>query len=223
MGAKLDVTRIDFWIFDLDNTLYPAENNLFSQIDKRMGGFISKKFDLSLDEARALQKKYFHTHGTTLKGLMTEHDVFPQDYLDYIHDINFDVLQKNNALKAALNSLNGVKIVYTNASHDYARKVMEKIGIEDVFRDVFDIESAEFNPKPDPKSYHKLVRDLGVDPKKSIMVEDIARNLVPASDMGMKTVWIPTGHRWSAEGAGPQHIDHTVPDLTEWLKSLGKH
>lgn len=100
---------------------------------------------------------------------------------------------------------------------------MEKIGIEDIFSDIFDIESAEFNPKPDPESYHKLVRDLGVNPKKSIMVEDIARNLVPASDMGMKTVWIPTGHRWSAEGAGPQHIDHTVPDLTEWLKSLGKH
>lgn len=221
MDSKLDAGQIEYWIFDLDNTLYPAENNLFSQIDKRMGSFISQAFDLSHNEARSLQKKYFHEHGTTLKGLMIEHNIQPQDYLDYVHDINFDVLQRDNALNEAIKNLNGVKIIYTNASRDYALKVMEKIGIETIFNDVFDIESAEFNPKPDPKSYSKLVRDLGIDPEKSVMVEDIARNLIPASKMGMKTVWVPTGHKWSAEGAGPEHIDYTEPDLVEWLQSLG--
>ncbi len=222
MVAKLDTSLIDFWIFDLDNTLYPAKNNLFSQIDKRMGGFISQAFNLPLDEARKLQKKYYHEHGTTLRGLMTEHDIKPQDYLNYIHEINFDVLQRDNALNEALKNLNGVKIIYTNASYDYALKVMERIGIDGMFSDIFDIKSAEYYPKPDPQSYHKMVRELDVDPKKSVMVEDIARNLVPASEMGMKTVWVPTGHKWSEEGAGPEHIDYTAPDLVEWLKSLGK-
>lgn len=218
--TKLDTSLIEYWIFDLDNTLYPAENNLFSQVDKRMGGFISRTFDLSLDEARKLQKKYYHAHGTTLRGLMTEHNIKPQDYLDYVHNINFDVLQKNELLNAALMNLNGVKIIYTNASRDYALKVMERLGLAGIFSDIFDIESADFCPKPDPQSYHKMVRDLGVDPKKSVMVEDIARNLVPASEMGMKTVWVPTGHKWA--GAGPEHIDYTASDLTGWLKSLGK-
>lgn len=220
MAVKMDTSLIEYWIFDLDNTLYPAENNLFSQIDKRMGRYISKRFDLSLEDARKLQKKYFHDYGTTLRGLMTEHDIPPQDYLDYIHNINFDVLQKDNALNEALRCLKGTKIIYTNASRDYALKVMEKLGMEHIFSDIFDIEAAEFRPKPDRQSYDKLVRDLGVDPKKSVMVEDIARNLVPASDMGMKTVWVPTGHKWSAEGAGPEHIDHTAPDLLEWLRGV---
>lgn len=220
--TRFDTSHIEYWIFDLDNTLYPAGNNLFSQIDKRMGRFISQVLDLPLAEARALQKEYFHAHGTTLRGLMTEHDVPPQDFLDYVHDINFDVLNKDTALISALENLNGVKIIYTNASCKYAMKVMKKIGIENIFSDIFAIESAGYIPKPDAQSYHKMIRHMGVDPKKSVMVEDIARNLVPASKMGMKTVWVPTGDKWSGEGADPEHIDHTAQDLTEWLKSLGK-
>lgn len=220
--SKLDKSLIKYWIFDLDNTLYPANINLFPQIDERMGSFISQTFDMSINDAKRLQKKYFHTYGTTLRGLMTEHDVPPQDFLTYVHDVDFDVLQVDNALIETISRLEGVKIIYTNASRDYAVKVLKKIGLEDIFSNIFDIESAGFNPKPDPQSYHKLVHEMGVDPEKSVMVEDIARNLVPASDMGMKTVWVPTGHQWSAEGAGPEHIDHTAPDLVEWLNSLLK-
>ncbi|PCI34068.1 MAG: pyrimidine 5'-nucleotidase [Alphaproteobacteria bacterium] len=216
----LDKSSIEYWVFDLDNTLYPSENNLFSQIDKRMGNFISRQFDLPLGEAKALQKKYFQTYGTTLRGLMTEHDIPPQDFLTYVHDIDFDVLDRNDALRQAINSLDGVKVIYTNASRDYAEKVMEKIGIAGLFEDIFDITSAGYIPKPDPRSYHKMIREMNIDPSRSVMVEDIARNLVPASDMGMKTVWVPTGHEWSGAGASAEHIDFTAPDLVAWLKSL---
>jgi len=218
--ALLGSQLIEYWIFDLDNTLYPAENNLFSQVDKRMGEFISQAFDLPLDKAKALQKKYFRSYGTTLRGLMTEHDIPPQDFLTYVHDIDFDVLRKNHNLNEAIKDLNGRKIIYTNASRDYALEVVERIGLKGVFHEVFDIASAGFRPKPDPQSYHKMVRDMGVDPEKSVMVEDIARNLVPASEMGMKTVWVPTGQDWSSDGHSPEHIDYTAPDLAEWLKSL---
>jgi len=219
---NLDPDKIEYWIFDLDNTLYPAEINLFSQVDRRMGEFISMRFDLTLEAAKSLQKTYFQTHGTTLRGLMTEHDIPPQDFLDYVHDINLDVLAENSLLNRTLKKLKGTKIVYTNASKDYALKVMAKIGLKDIFEDIFDIHSANFLPKPHPPSYHKMVRDMKVDPSKSVMVEDIARNLVPASEMGMKTVWVPTDERWSGDGRQDQHIDYTAPNLTEWLVSLVK-
>jgi len=209
--------HIEHWIFDLDNTLYPAENNLFSQVDSRMGKFISHRFDVPLAAAKKLQKQYFRTYGTTLRGLMTEHAIPPQDFLTYVHDIDFDILQEDNSLNAALHGLKGEKIIYTNASRDYALKVLKKIGLEGVFKNIFDIHSAEFRPKPDPAGYHKMVRDFGINPQKAVMVEDIARNLVPASDMGMKTVWVPTDQHWSADGHSSGHINYTVPNLAAWL------
>ena len=218
----LDIEQVDYWVFDLDNTLYPAENNLFSQVDKRMGEFIAQRFSLAPDAAKRLQKTYFRKYGTTLRGLMTEHDVLPEDFLNYVHDIDFNVLEENNVLKTALNSLEGRKIIYTNASCDYAQKVVEKIGLGGIFDGIFDIKSADFAPKPEADSYQKMVRLMDVDPKKSVMVEDIARNLIPASNMGMTTVWVPTGEIWSKDGHSAEHIDHTAPDLTEWLKSLVK-
>ena len=216
----LHADKIEYWIFDLDNTLYPSEINLFSQVDKRMGEFISKRFDLSLEAAKSLQKKYFQVYGTTLRGLMTEHDMPPQDFMDYVHDINLDVLQENTRLNWAIKKLKGTKIVYTNASRDYAMKVIAKIGLKDIIEDIFDIHSANFLPKPHPESYHRMVREMAVDPEKSVMVEDIARNLVPASEMGMKTVWVPTGKKWSGDGGQQEHIDYTAPNLTAWLESL---
>ncbi|MCF8474906.1 MAG: pyrimidine 5'-nucleotidase [Emcibacter sp.] len=218
----IELNKTDYWIFDLDNTLYPAENNLFSQVDRRMGLFISEKFNLPYDAAKNLQKQYFMTYGTTLKGLMMEHNIPPHDFLDYVHDINFDVLQKNDDLIKSIKKLRGTKFIYTNASRDYTMKVVDKIGLEGIFEDIFDIKSAEFNPKPDPESYHKMVSDMGIDPKCAVMVEDIARNLIPASKMGMKTVWVETDHKWSSEGLEHKFIDYKVPNLADWLKNLVK-
>ncbi len=215
----LNMTKIDHWIFDLDNTLYPAENNLFAQVDRRMGEFISREFDLDLDAAKLLQKKYFHTYGTTLRGLMSEHDIAPERFLDYVHDIDFEVLQVDHVLNEAIRKLKGGKVIYTNASREYALRVMDRLGQLGLFSDIFDIKAADYLPKPTPESYHKMVRDLGLDPARAVMVEDIARNLVPASRMGMKTVWLRTDHRWSAADRQAAHIDHTVSDLADWLES----
>ncbi len=218
---------IEHWIFDLDNTLYPAQNNLFSQVDRRMGEFISERFGLPFEAARARQKKYFKTYGTTLRGLMTEDNVAPEDFLSFVHDIDFDVLKENKALNEAIGRLQGDKIIYTNASRDYAVKVLDKLGLSGVFREIFDINSARFKPKPDPASYLKMIDDLGINPEKSVMIEDMARNLVPARDMGMKTVWVRpahdySGHKDSGGGYGLDHIDYTASNLAEWLKRTVK-
>jgi len=219
---KPDMTQINSWIFDLDNTLYSAENKLFSQVDQRMGDFISQKLGVPLAEAKALQKKYFHTYGTTLRGLMTVHDILPDAFLSYVHDVDFTVLSRNDDLVQAIKGLDGVKIIYTNATRDYALKVLDKIGLGDLFRDIYDIESANYRPKPHADSYHKMVRDMGVDPQRSAMVEDIALNLVPARDMGMKTIWVPIGPDGSLGAVDPAYIDFTVTNLAQWLKTLVK-
>ncbi|VAV89849.1 hypothetical protein MNBD_ALPHA02-1849 [hydrothermal vent metagenome] len=184
-----------------------------------MGAFIARRFGLSLEAARNLQKSYFRTYGTTLRGLMTEHDIPPQDFLEYVHDIDFGVLSPDVRLKAVLENLSGRKFIYTNASRAYADKVVAKIGLDGIFEDIFDIESANYLPKPHEQSYHRMVEDMGLDPKKTVMVEDMAQNLAPASKMGMTTVWVPTGQKWTATGHRPEYIDHTAPDLTEWLES----
>lgn len=215
----LNLKEIDHWVFDLDNTLYPAKNNLFAQVDRRMGQFISQEFKLSFDEAKVLQKHYFRTYGTTLRGLMTEHDIRPEDFLSFVHDIDFGVLQVDHQLNDALGQLKGRKIIYTNASQDYAQKVMEKLELQDHFSDIFDIKSADYMPKPTKVSYQKMVDELKLNPSRSVMVEDIARNLVPASEMGMKTVWVKTDQHWSGDGRQDKYIDHTVTDLANWLES----
>lgn len=220
VNFSFDINHIEAWIFDLDNTLYPSENKLFHQVDRRMGEFIAQRLEISIEAARLMQKSYFREHGTTLRGLMSEQDVAPQDYLDFIHDINFDLLEPNPVLKEALRSLKGKKIIYTNASLDYAEKVLTYLGLQDLFSDIFDIEAADYLPKPEPGGYQKIVSRHGLVPSRCVMVEDMARNLVPAHDMGMKTVWLDTDEKWSSEGKKDSHIDYIAPDLTLWLKSL---
>jgi len=217
-----DLTNIKYWVFDLDNTLYPAEINLFSQVDRKMGEFIADYFSLPYEEAKAIQKKYFREHGTTLRGLMTEHQVTPDDFLSYVHDIDFSILQKDNLLAEALTNLPGKKVVYTNASADYAGKVMNMLGIDHIFEGIFDIHLADYNPKPDPSSYVKMIDHLGVDPSQAIMAEDIAKNLIPARDMGMQTLWVQNDLDWSKDGSQDLDFDHVVTDLAAWLTEVAK-
>ncbi|WP_321397112.1 pyrimidine 5'-nucleotidase [Emcibacter sp.] len=216
----LDISQLEHWVFDLDNTLYPAANNLFAQVDRRMGEFIAGRFNLEKEEARALQKYFFKTHGTTLRGLMSEHDVSPDEFLDFVHDVDFSGLQPDPELARALRALPGEKFIYTNADTPYAEKVLERLGIGDVFDVIFDIRQAGFSPKPDRDSFRKMIEHTGLNAGKSVMVEDIARNLAPAREMGMKTVWVPTDQAWSREGMDSDHIDYTVEDLTGWLSAL---
>ncbi|HAT36737.1 MAG TPA: pyrimidine 5'-nucleotidase, partial [Rhodospirillaceae bacterium] len=212
----------DHWIFDLDNTLYPPGCNLFYQVDIRMRAFIAEYFDIDEDEAFKLQKRYFRDYGTTLNGLMKNHDMEPDAFLDYVHDIDVSVIDPNPTMERALSKLPGRKLVYTNGSVAHAERIMARLGISHHFDDVFDIVAAEFLPKPDITAYHALVAKHDIEPTCSVMVEDVARNLEPAKALGMATVLIETDHRWSEDADGTDYVDHRVEDLTEWLDELVK-
>lgn len=185
-----------------------------------MGEFVARHMELDFEAARRLQKKYFAKYGTTLRGLMSEQQINPRDYLDFVHDIDFSVLEEDPGMAQCLHRLEGEKYIYTNGSHDYAEKILKHLGLEGIFSAVFDIEAAGYLPKPEKDGYHKMVKTYTLEPARSVMVEDMARNLIPASEMGMKTVWIPTEDEWSAEDKSEAHIDYIVPDLTAWLKTL---
>ncbi|MGQ9365586.1 pyrimidine 5'-nucleotidase [Azospirillum sp. ST 5-10] len=215
---------VEVWIFDLDNTLYPASCNLFAQVDRRIGTFIAERFGIPFEEARTMQKRFFREHGTTLRGLMVEHDVDPVPFLDYVHAIDITPVPPSPRLDRALDRLKGRKIVYTNGSVRHAANVTERLGISRHFDAVFDIVEAGYVPKPDPRPYRDLVARHGIDPARACMVEDIARNLAPAHAMGMTTVWVKTEADWARPDRGGvgtgDHIDHEVEDLVDWLERV---
>lgn len=224
-GAPTGLHRAAAWVFDLDNTLYPARCNLFDQVDRRMGQFISETLGVPSEEARALQKRYFHDYGTTLSGLMDRHGVDPHAFLDYVHDIDYAPIAPDARLDAALAGLGGRKLVFTNGTVAHAESVLTRLGVRRHFEAVFDIAAADFVPKPRPDPYRKLVAEHGIAPESAVMVEDIARNLEEPAAMGMRTVWVRSGHAWSgpdaaaAESPAP-HIHHTTEDLGAFLHAV---
>ncbi|MBL4740972.1 MAG: pyrimidine 5'-nucleotidase [Sneathiella sp.] len=211
---------INVWIFDLDNTLYPAHCNLFAQIDKKMGEFVSDFLQVEHAEAKAIQKQYFHEFGTTLNGLMSRHDLKPDDFLHFVHDIDVSNLERADKLSAALDQLEGRKIIFTNGSEAHASNVSRQLGIDHHFDDIFDIKKSNFVPKPEMAVYEQLIEELDINPKKSVLFEDMAKNLKPAHDLGMTTVWIPNDEHWSHETSDGDHIHHIAEDLSEWLHAL---
>lgn len=211
----------DTWLFDLDNTLYPARCNLFAEIERRMREFIAGMLAVDLDEAGLRQKDYSRRHGTTLRGLMEEHGLDPRAFLAYVHDIPLDALEPAAALDRALERLPARKIIFTNGSVRHAERVMERLGIARHFSAIYDIAAADFVPKPDLASYRRLCRLHDVKPARAVMVEDMARNLVPAHELGMTTVWLPENEGWH-EGRREAHVHHVVDDLPAWLGRLSE-
>ncbi|OQW74316.1 MAG: pyrimidine 5'-nucleotidase [Proteobacteria bacterium ST_bin13] len=207
------------WIFDLDNTLYPANINLFTQVDQRITNYIADRFGLDPVAARAKQKEYFHARGTTLAGLIDEHGTDPHEYLDYVHDIEMDVLDHNAPLVAAIARLPGRKLVFTNGDAPYARKVLDRIGLSESFEAIHDIHATNYVPKPEPAVYAGLCAAYDIDPAQSIFFEDMARNLKPAKAIGMTTVWIDNGSEQHAD-QDRGFIDFTIADITTWLHEI---
>jgi len=210
----------EFWIFDLDNTLYPVSINLFDQIDKRMCSYIADMLKLSHSEAYKLQKKYFREHGTSLKGMMANHMIDPKPYLKYVHDIDFSAIKLDKLLLAALNRLPGKKIIFTNAEREYTKKVLDRLGILECIDGIFDIVAAGYIPKPERGAYEHIVSKYSINPEKAIMVEDIARNLSPAADMGMKTVWVKTERPWALADSDKVSPDFVIDNLSIWLAEV---
>ncbi len=208
--------HIDSWIFDLDNTLYPASAQLFAQIDVRMGGYIEALLGVDAVEARRLQKQLFHSHGMTLPGLMALHGVDPHDFLAHVHDVDIDVVAPHPELAALIARLPGRKFVFTNADAPYAARVLARLGLSDSFDALHDIHALGYVPKPQAPAYAHLCAAHGIDPARAVFVEDMARNLVPAKAIGMTTVWIDNG---SEQGPGDarDHIDYITSDVGSWL------
>ncbi|MFT5540248.1 MAG: putative hydrolase of the HAD superfamily [Alphaproteobacteria bacterium] len=211
---------IETWVFDLDNTLYSADCALFHQVDRRMGEYISTLFGLDYDAARKLQKDYYRTYGTTLRGLMVNHDIDPHAYLDFVHDIDLTVMDPDIALNAALTRLPGAKVIFTNASRGHAEAVTERLGIRHHFGGIFDIHDAAYIPKPAPEIYDQFIKAHGITPKRTVLFEDTAANLAPAAARGMTTVLVRPGEAGVENDASADHIHHVTNNLANWLDSL---
>ncbi len=219
--------QVEAWVFDLDNTLYPHHLNLWQQVDERIRLYIERLLNLAKDDAFRLQKDYYRRYGTTLRGLMLEHGLQPDDFLDFVHEIDHSPLEPNPQLGAALEKLPGRKLVLTNGTRKHADVVMRRLAIDEHFEDVFDIEAAELEPKPSPQTYERFLVHHGVDPKKAAMFEDLARNLATPHSLGMTTVLvIPEGTRevlredWELEGRDDDHVDHVTDDLAGFLQKI---
>jgi putative hydrolase of the HAD superfamily len=212
--------HIDCWIFDLDNSLYPAATNLFALIDIRMGEYIQRLLDVGPEEARRVQKSYFHEHGTTLAGLMAAHGVDPHEFLDYVHDIDLARIVADPVVIGAVERLPGRKFVFTNGDAAYASRVLDRLGLGNMFDGLHDIHAMNYVPKPDPRSYAAMCACHGIEPGRALFVEDMARNLAPAKELGMTTVWIDNGSERGDHGADPAFIDYHIDDIGLWLTDI---
>lgn len=220
------------WVFDLDNTLYPPESDLFAQIQVKMNTYVANFLGLPLDKAREVQKKYYVEHGTTLNGLMLHHNIDPHDYLHQVHDIDYSFLENNSELRANIAALPGRKIVFTNGSKQHAESAIKALGLENVFHDLVDIVATDFIPKPQKQAFDALIKAHNIDPNTSVMVEDLSKNLQTAHDMGFATVLVWSDKIWHDEPkghlpAGPSdlgqaHIHHATNNLSEFLKVVVK-
>ncbi len=212
--------HIDCWIFDLDNSLYPASTDLFRLIDCRMGAFIGQLLEVDAAEARRIQKHYFREHGTTLAGLMRAHGVDPREFLHFVHDIDLARLTADPAVVAGLDRLPGRKFVFTNSDEAHARRVLDRIGLANAFDGLHDIHAMDYLPKPDPKTYALMCGRYAIDPETALFVDDMARNLAPAKALGMATVWLDNGSEQAGGAAAPEYVDHVAADLGAWLEAV---
>jgi putative hydrolase of the HAD superfamily len=210
--------RIHDWIFDLDNTLYPATSNLFDQVDQRMKAFISEFLGVTPHRAFEIQKQYYHEYGTTLRGLMLNHGMEPGEFLSYVHDIDHSVLEPCSRLDAALSALPGRKLIFTNGSEKHAEDVLAALNLGHHFEGIFDIAAADYIPKPQPPTYQAMIKRFGVTAEHSAFFEDSPANLKPAADIGMTTIWVrPKDAPWYKQTHDVSHCHHITDELAPWL------
>ena len=224
MRAPRDFAKVDTWVFDLDNTLYPHHLNLWQQVDEKIRNYIATFLDITHEEAFRLQKDYYRRYGTTMRGMMTEHGMQPDDYLEVVHQIDHSPLTPNPELGAAIERLPGRKLILTNGTRRHAEAVMQRLEIDRHFEDVFDIAAADLDPKPLPQVYDRFLARHGVDAARAAMFEDLSRNLEVPYALGMTTVLVvPQGTRevfregWELAGRDAPHVDHVTDDLTAFL------
>lgn len=220
-----EATRI--WIFDLDNTLYPAECNLFAQVDQRMAEFIQRFLGVPFAYAKHLQKSYYRQFGTTLAGMMQVHNMKPDEFLDFVHDIDLSGVPEHPELRAAIAQLPGRKLIFTAGSHRHAERVATKLGVLDLFEDIIDIVDSGFIPKEKREAYDRLLASHGVTPAAAAMFEDMPHNLEPPHQLGMTTCLVHSSYidhpiqlqirQWKEP---PAHVHHMTENLASFLGGL---
>ena len=211
---------IKYWIFDLDNTLYSGQTKVFSEVDKKMSTFISKKMNIDLVKAKDIQKKYFYEYGTTLSGLMKQDNIDPHDFLEFVHNIDISWLPKDLKLKEELIKIKEKKYIFTNGSHAHVENVTKQLGIDGLFDGAFDIVDANFVPKPHIDPYKKIIEKFNIEPTKSILIEDIAHNLEQAKNLGMKTCWLENEETFAKKDADKPYIDYKIKSLPSFLQEI---
>jgi len=226
------MNHISNWVFDLDNTLYKAECGLFDKVHILMGRFIEENLNLSSGEAQALRSKYYHQYGTTLRGLMIEHQINPDEYLEYVHQINYDVVLPNENLRDTIKELKGKKYIFTNANYGHVEKVLEKLKMEDIFDGCFDISESDYLPKPHKEIYDSFQKKFNLDSSSTAMFEDLHINLKEPSVMGWETVWVTNNLEYNLNKDVKQqedikkiidekgYISHVTDDLEKFLNNV---
>ena len=217
----LKTQEVETWIFDLDNTLYPVTKRLLAHIDEHMGSFVAKYLNISREEAHQVQKSYFKKYGLTLRGLMLNDGLDPARYFEEMGPMDLNEVEPNPELGEYITGLKGRKIIYTNASARHTELVLNQMKFKkNTFEAIFDIQAANYVPKPAIESYSLLCKTYSIDPTRAAMIDDIARNLEPAAQLGMMTVWKKTNAEWSKNIEAEIYIDHVVDDLKDWLGSI---
>ena len=211
------------WIFDLDNTMYDINLGLFKKISNRITDFIMSKYSLDIDQAKKIQKEYYLKYGLTLRGLIVEKKLEPEEFLDYVHDVEHPELKKNDQLISKIRILEGKKIIFTNATSKHAKKILKILELEHDFDQIIDIKDLEYIPKPDKRSYEKLLECLNLNKEnlnKTIFVEDTVKNLIPAKELGITTVWMKNSMNEKDFKKNFSFIDYSFNNLSEFLDTI---
>ena len=211
------------WIFDLDNTMYDINLGLFKKISNRITDFIMSKYSLDIDQAKKIQKEYYLKYGLTLRGLIVEKKLEPEEFLDYVHDVEHPELKKNDQLISKIKLIEGKKIIFTNATSKHAKKILKILELEDDFDQIIDIKDLEYIPKPDKRSYKKLLECLNLNKEnldKTIFFEDTVKNLIPAKELGITTVWMKNSINEKDFKKNFSFIDYSFNNLNEFLDTI---
>ena len=207
-------------LLDLDGTVYQDLESVFGQVSKLMTKYISEKLKINLVKAKELQTNYFYKYNTSLNGLMIHHDIPPLEFLNYVHNIDLSFMKKDSVLREQLKNLDMRKLIFTNGSADHAKNVLSHLGIEDLFEGIFDITDAKYQPKPEPKAFDLMVKKFGINPKDTIYVEDIAKNLSIGKERGCSTVWLKNNEQWGKIDSDKDYIDYKIENLSLFLKEI---
>jgi putative hydrolase of the HAD superfamily len=216
--------KINTWIFDLDNTLYSADSGIFQQVHTLMSKFVSTHLNIDIKKATELQRKYYRQHGTTLRGLMDNHNVDPDHFLSEVHQLDYSIVGPNFKLNRELKKLKGRKIIYTNANRQHANDILIRLELTNMFDEIFDIKTANYIPKPEASPYEQIISEFNIDPITTIMFDDIAKNLVPAKNVGFASVWIDVGYENFSDdiAKSKKYLDYETKDLSLFLDEVNK-